>query len=96
MYRDAPKPTNNMAVVSIAAGLASWMGFVVIGAIVAIVAGHMARAQIRQTGEDGDGLAIAGLVLGYAHLVTSCIGTVVVVLMFGGFLAAFTAVAASQ
>jgi uncharacterized protein DUF4190 len=30
-----------------------------------VVVGHVARIQIRQTGESGDGLAIAALVLGY-------------------------------
>ena len=33
--------------------------------VVGIVFGHLARAQIRRTGEEGAGLAIAGLVLGY-------------------------------
>lgn len=32
----------------------------------AVVTGHLARSAIRRTGEDGDGLALAGLVLGYA------------------------------
>jgi hypothetical protein len=31
----------------------------------AIVCGHIARRQIRTTGEQGDGLALAGLILGY-------------------------------
>ncbi len=31
----------------------------------AIAMGHIAKSQIRQTGEDGDGLATAGLILGY-------------------------------
>ena len=30
-----------------------------------IVLGHVARTQIRQTGEAGDGLAVAGLWIGY-------------------------------
>jgi hypothetical protein len=34
--------------------------------IPAIVCGHMARGQIRRTGEDGGGLALAGLLVGYA------------------------------
>jgi hypothetical protein len=33
--------------------------------IPAVVLGHMARAEIRRTGEQGDGLAVAGLVLGW-------------------------------
>ena len=38
------------------------------GAIVAIVTGHLARREIRRTAERGSGLATAGLVLGYLHL----------------------------
>ena len=33
--------------------------------IPAVILGHLARPHIRQTGERGDGMAIAGLVLGY-------------------------------
>jgi hypothetical protein len=31
-----------------------------------IVCGHIARGQIKRTGEGGDGLALAGLIIGYA------------------------------
>ncbi len=37
-------------------------------AIVAVIAGHRALRQTRWTGEDGDGLARTGLVLGYVAL----------------------------
>ena len=33
--------------------------------IPAIVFGHVARRQIRETGEAGDGMALAGLIMGY-------------------------------
>ena len=36
-----------------------------LGSVFAVVCGHMARAQIRRTGEAGDDAAIAGLILGY-------------------------------
>ena len=66
------RPTNQMAIVSLVAGIA---GYVIphpfIAGIVAIVTGHMARNQIRQTGEEGSGLATAGLILGYVHLALS-------------------------
>src|SRR5665647_2840580 len=39
------------------------------GSIIAVVFGHIARSQIRRTKETGGGLAIAGLVLGYAAFV---------------------------
>ncbi len=46
----------------------------------AIFLGHSARRRIRQTGERGDGLAVAGLVLGYLGLV--CMLLLVVLIFF--------------
>jgi Domain of unknown function (DUF4190) len=33
--------------------------------IAAVIMGHIARRQIKQNGESGDGMAVAGLVLGW-------------------------------
>jgi uncharacterized membrane protein len=53
------------------------LGFAVpifgITAIPAIVTGHRARREIRQTGEEGDGMAVVGLVLGYLAVVVGMI-----------------------
>lgn len=65
---NAPSPTNAAAVVSLATGIASWVLLPFLAAIVAVIAGHMARSQIRREGGDGDGLALAGLVLGYLNI----------------------------
>ena len=50
-------PTNTMAILSLV--------FAFVFAPAAIVMGHVAKKQIRQTGESGEGLATAGLWLGY-------------------------------
>lgn len=42
--------------------------FGILGGLLAIVFGHIALSQIHRTGEQGRGLAIAGLVLGYIFL----------------------------
>jgi hypothetical protein len=65
---NAPSPTNTAAVVSLATGIASWVLLPFLAAIVAVIAGHMARGQIAREGGDGDGLALAGLVLGYLNI----------------------------
>lgn len=80
--------TNTLALVSLICGVLGWFMAPVIASIVAIVTGHMARSQIRQSGgrEEGDGLAIGGLVLGYASLVLGLIGIVFVILVFVGVL----------
>lgn len=85
--------TNTMAIVSVVAGAASWLGFPLAAAAVAIYCGHRARSELRLRAgaEDGDGLAVTGLVLGYANVVGSIIGCVVGILVFGGFFAALAA-----
>ena len=60
--------TNTLALVSLISGIASWVAVPVVGAIVAVVTGHMAKREIRRTGEQGNTYATVGLVLGYLHL----------------------------
>ena len=63
-----PARRNTLAVVSLVSGIVSWLLVPLVGGIVAVVTGHVAKEQIRQTGEEGNTLATAGLVLGYLHL----------------------------
>ena len=71
----APGVTNNLAVVSLVAGILSFFAHVipVIGgftvAIIAIVTGVMARGQIKRTGEQGMWMANVGIALGIIHFV---------------------------
>ena len=53
-----------------------------VGAIAAIVTGHIARSQIRRSGESGDGMALAGLILGYVGLVLSALFVVLFITLF--------------
>lgn len=53
--------TNTLAVLSLVLSLVGM-------SLVAIVLGHVAHSQIRRTGEQGKGLATAGLVIGYVAL----------------------------
>jgi hypothetical protein len=86
----ASAPTSTAAILSLVFGILGWVGLPVLGSIVAIVCGHMARAEIRKAGValQGDGLAIAGLVLGWAQLAMTALLVLAMVLFFGG-LAAF-------
>ena len=56
-YAPVVATTNTMAILSLV--------FAFVFAPAAIVLGHVAKKQIRQTGEQGEGLATAGLWLGY-------------------------------
>jgi hypothetical protein len=72
----APVPeetqTNGLAIASFACGLGQFV-FGPLATIPAIVFGHMARNQIRRTGEQGAGLALAGLMLGWAAVILAII-----------------------
>ena len=80
------KTTSTAAVVSLVFGILSWVMLPFVGAVVAVVAGHMARADIRRANGtlDGDGLAVGGLVLGWLHLAAMLLFVLAVFLFFGG------------
>ncbi len=67
-YPAAGGRTNSLAVASLICGIGQFM-VPLPTAILAIVFGHVARGQIRRTGEKGDGLARAGLILGWVQVV---------------------------
>jgi hypothetical protein len=75
--------TNGMAIASLVCGLAQIM-FGPLGTVPAIVFGHMARNQIRRTGERGAGLALAGLVLGWGTVIVGIIIFIAVALPVAG------------
>ena len=78
--------TSNLAIVSLVSGILGWTLLPWIASIVAIVTGHLARAEIKRSAGaiDGDGLALSGLILGYAMIAISFIGLMLILLFFGG------------
>ncbi len=81
-YVPVGRRTNPMAIASLVCGLAQpFTGGLTM--IPAVILGHVARSQIRRTGEDGSGLATAGLVLGWVG-----IGVVVLVILLVATIAA--------
>jgi hypothetical protein len=78
-YYPVPQPpTSGVAVASLICGIAEFFTLG-IAAVPAVILGHVARANIKRTGERGDGLAIAGLVLGYLGI--ACWALFLVVLL---------------
>jgi hypothetical protein len=55
------RPTNVLGIITLVLGI---LGF----ALVPVITGHIALAQIKRTGDEGRGITIAGLVLGYVGL----------------------------
>ncbi len=72
-------PTNPMAIASLVCGLTQFLGFWVVTGIPAIIMGHVARRQIRERGEQGDGMALAGMILGYIGLVLAIVFTIIII-----------------
>lgn len=61
------RPTNPYAIGSLICGLIAPFGGIT--AVPAVVLGHVAKSKLRGGGEEGDGLAAAGLVLGWLSIV---------------------------
>lgn len=59
---------NPWAIVSVAFAASTVLGSWFFGGIVAVVTGHVARHQIKQTGEAGGSLALGGLIGGYVAI----------------------------
>lgn len=61
-------PTNVLAIVSLVTGLLGFTFAPFIGSLAAVITGHLALNQIKATHEQGRGMAVAGLILGYVVL----------------------------
>lgn len=86
-----PRGTNGMAIGALICGLAGIFIAPVVASIVGIILGHLARKKIQETGEEGDGMALAGLITGYIGAglwILGCGGYLVIVFIFIGASAA--------
>jgi hypothetical protein len=82
-----PARTSPLAVISLIFGILCWAGLPLIGAIVAVVCGHAARGEIRRAPAgmiEGDGMALAGLILGWVHLLLVFLCVFVLFTFLGG------------
>lgn len=74
------RPTNQLAIAALVCGCAQVFFWILTG-IPAVILGHIARRQIRETGENGDGMALAGLILGYVGIGLGVITAVFVIIV---------------
>jgi hypothetical protein len=92
MPAPAGQSTNGTAVAALVVSIVGALGICAygIGGIVGVVGailGHVARKQIRQSGEGGDGLALAGVIVGW---IAAAIGLITVAVLGGVLLWAST------
>ena len=64
----APASTNTLAIVSLVLGILGLTFIPLLASVCAVVCGHIARGQIKRTGEGGSGFATAGLIIGYVSI----------------------------
>ena len=93
-YRQAPPPsygqqTSSLAVISLVSGIASYFIVPLLGAIVAIITGNMAKKEIHQRSGQltGESMARWGMILGWINLGLSIIGLCIAVLAITGVIA---------
>jgi hypothetical protein len=79
--RSVARRTNVLAVISLVAGLSGFSVVPFFGSIAAVITGHLALGQIRETVENGATFAKAGLWLGYAAIALVVLAAVLVVLL---------------
>ena len=82
--------TRSLAIVSLIFGILAYVFLPFLGALIAVICGHSARSEIRRAPPgtiDGDGLALAGLILGWIQLAFTAIAVVFAILVLFGAIA---------
>jgi hypothetical protein len=84
-------PTSTLATVSLVAGILGFFMLPVIGSIVAIWTGYEARKETRSVPPkaSGDGMATAGIVMGWIQVGLAVIGICCAIAYFGFFVTLF-------
>jgi hypothetical protein len=83
-YGAQPK-TNTLAIVSLIASISSFIILPFIGSIVGVITGHMALNQLKTSGEQGRGMALAGTIVGWVGLALTIVGVFAAIAFFSYF-----------
>lgn len=60
-----PRPNNVLAIISLVASIAGVTFIPLIGSIAGVITGHMSLKQLKTSGENGRGMAVAGTIIGW-------------------------------
>ena len=85
----APLPTSTMATVSMISGIVGFLFLPLIASVIALITGYMARKETRSVPPtaSGDGMATAGIVMGWIQVGLAVVGVCCVIAYFGFFAA---------
>lgn len=83
-YPPAVLPSSTLAIISLIMGIAGFSFLPLLGSIAAIITGYMARKETRAIPPTagGDGMATAGIVMGWIQIALGVIGLCCFVLYF--------------
>ena len=81
----ASRPTNALAIISLVASLTGLTILPFVGSVAGVITGHLAKRQIAETQEEGSGLALAGLIMGYVGIGLGVLAVLAAILFFGLF-----------
>ncbi len=73
-HHSANRSTNGLAITSLIFGILSWILLPLLGAVVGIITGHIALDRIKRSEQNGNGMAITGLVLSYLNIGVAGLG----------------------
>ncbi len=78
--------TSVWAIISLISGILAWLGVCGLGGIAAVICGHIAKNEIHKDPSSitGDGMATAGLVLGYLNIFLAVMGICLALLVITG------------
>ena len=81
--------TSSNAIISLICGILAWLGVFGLGGVLAVIFGHVAKKEIRTSDEHiaGNGMATAGLILGYLNLAATVLGVLLAILIIVGAIA---------
>lgn len=94
VYPPSPK-TNQLAVTSMVVSIASVVSLLCAfccgplallalgGGVTGVILGFMARRQIQERGEQGDGMALAGIIVGFVAAALGLLAGILVMVFFG-------------
>jgi hypothetical protein len=85
----ATAKTNTLAIVSLIASIAAFIIVPFVGSVVGVITGHMSLNQLKTSGEQGRGMALAGTIVGWVGLGLAILGIIAAIAFFGFFLTVY-------
>lgn len=78
----APARTNGLAIAALVVSLVGLVSCCLPAGLIGALLGHKANAEIKRTGEQGHGMALTGIIIGWISFALFAVATVFYVILF--------------